>query len=561
VTARVAFLIGNQTFRPDSGLLPLQGPANDVAALARLLRDPERGNFEVHEFHDKTHHEILPELEQALSSAALGDLFLIYYSGHGKLARNGHLCLATADTHQSAVRATSIPTRHLRDLVEESDCDQVVLLLDCCYSGAVDDGLRGDLGSELKIMENAHGFYIITASTGMQTARETALSRDVVMGQFTAALVNGIESGAADRVRKGKILLSDLRDYLGHVAIGSTPQFFDRRASGDPFISFSPLTLPLLDPGVVEDLNAEQWHRRRGAVSALAGVLGSGDAAARAAARTALQHRLVQERDYSVRAELESALGLGEEKGPDISHATDPFTDTVSRPEEEVAASALETVMQRELPQEHAVDTPVTGGIENQPRETTPAMPKASRGLWQSLAQTATQLDVDHEQPQPRRRPNGPPPVLRSSSLFDLSWRRLIPVLAVLGAVLGLIWYGASPHGVSPTRVAMTSTTNVPAAPRGPIPAHLALSSGHNDAGTIITYSGTVHDEATRYEIIDSLKGVFGASHLKGDITVDANAGAAPWLVNLPKALGDMRNSGDVQVVFDGNSLNPVFNR
>jgi hypothetical protein len=43
---RVAFLIGNQTFLPESRLSPLQGPANDIAALAHLLRDPERGKFE-----------------------------------------------------------------------------------------------------------------------------------------------------------------------------------------------------------------------------------------------------------------------------------------------------------------------------------------------------------------------------------------------------------------------------------------------------------------------------------------------------------------------------------
>jgi uncharacterized caspase-like protein len=197
VAARIAFLIGNQTFRSDSGLLPLHGPVNDVAALAPLLRDPERGKFEVREFLDKSHHEVLPGLEQALGSAALGDLFLIYYSGHGKLARNGRLCLATADTRQDALRSTSIPARHLRDLVEESNCDQVVLLLDCCYSGAFDDGLRGDVGSELRVVDNASGFYIMTASTSIQTAREAALLPDgMVMGRFTAALVEGIENGA-----------------------------------------------------------------------------------------------------------------------------------------------------------------------------------------------------------------------------------------------------------------------------------------------------------------------------------------------------------------------------
>jgi uncharacterized caspase-like protein len=247
VSARVAFLIGNQTFRPDSGSLPLQGPANDIAALAGLLRDPERGKFEVHEFLDKTHHEVLPDLEQALGSAALGDLFLIYYSGHGKLSRNGHLCLATADTRQDALRTTSIPARYLRDLVEESNCDQVVLLLDCCYSGAVDDGLRGDVGSELHVVDDARGFYIMTASTSIQAARETALlANGLVMGRFTAALVKGIQSGAADQGCKGKILLSDLRHYLGQVVTDLTPQFFDRKASGDPLISLSPATTATL---------------------------------------------------------------------------------------------------------------------------------------------------------------------------------------------------------------------------------------------------------------------------------------------------------------------------
>ena len=69
VAARVAFLIGNQAFLPDSGSPSLQGPANDVAALAAPLRDPERGKFEVHEFLDKAHHEVLPSWLATVISA------------------------------------------------------------------------------------------------------------------------------------------------------------------------------------------------------------------------------------------------------------------------------------------------------------------------------------------------------------------------------------------------------------------------------------------------------------------------------------------------------------
>ena len=75
----------------------------------------------------------------------------------------------------------------------------------------------------------------------------------------------------------------------------------------------------------------------------------------------------------------------------------------------------------------------------------------------------------------------------------------------------------------------------LPPAPIPSVPAHLALT---NDDG-IITYSGVVHDESTRTSITDALKGVFGADKVKGDITINANAGPAPWLVDLLMARQD----------------------
>jgi OmpA-OmpF porin, OOP family len=127
--------------------------------------------------------------------------------------------------------------------------------------------------------------------------------------------------------------------------------------------------------------------------------------------------------------------------------------------------------------------------------------------------------------------------------------RWLIPVLAGLG-VIGLIWYLVS--GVSPTRVATTTAPAVQALPPPvpSIPARLALS---NDSG-VITYSGAVHDAATRTSIVDSLRGVFGAPNVKGDIAVDANAGPALWLVDLRAAFENLKTPG-VQAVFDGDSV------
>ena len=121
--------------------------------------------------------------------------------------------------------------------------------------------------------------------------------------------------------------------------------------------------------------------------------------------------------------------------------------------------------------------------------------------------------------------------------------RWLIAVLVGLGA-LGLIWYLVS--GIHrPAEVATPASATAPT-----VPAHLALS---NDSG-IITVSGRVHDDARRTDIMKSLNSVYGAANVKGDIAIDADAGPAPWLVDLPSALGNLKAPG-VQAVFDGNSL------
>ena len=127
--------------------------------------------------------------------------------------------------------------------------------------------------------------------------------------------------------------------------------------------------------------------------------------------------------------------------------------------------------------------------------------------------------------------------------------RWLIPLLAGLG-ILGLFWYLLSGNQPAPVVATAPAPTALPPAPIPSIPAHLALT---NDDG-IITYSGVVHDESTRTSIMDALKGVFGADRVKGDITINANAGPAPWLVDLRTTMEHLKTSG-VQAVFDGNSL------
>jgi len=129
--------------------------------------------------------------------------------------------------------------------------------------------------------------------------------------------------------------------------------------------------------------------------------------------------------------------------------------------------------------------------------------------------------------------------------------RWLWPLAGALG-LLGLGAYMFSGRAPAPQPVPVVQTAPLP--PPAPVPAlppRLALS---NDDG-IIRFSGAVHDEETRNSIINSLKAVFGADRVQGDLAIDLNRGAAPWMVNFRSALANLKVPG-LQALFEGNSLN-----
>jgi OOP family OmpA-OmpF porin len=108
---------------------------------------------------------------------------------------------------------------------------------------------------------------------------------------------------------------------------------------------------------------------------------------------------------------------------------------------------------------------------------------------------------------------------------------------------------GRTEHGTTTSAPPTPSVTQT--IPAAPTPSRLALS---NDDG-VITYSGTVGNDAARASVTDSLKAVFGAAKLKGDVGVNSNAGAATWIPNLKTALDNVKTPGS-QVTFEGNVVN-----
>jgi OmpA-OmpF porin, OOP family len=124
----------------------------------------------------------------------------------------------------------------------------------------------------------------------------------------------------------------------------------------------------------------------------------------------------------------------------------------------------------------------------------------------------------------------------------------LLGALAILG--LGLLFWPTGNRQVAPPVAQAPVVTPAPAPP-ALTPPRLEIA---NDNG-VAHVSGVVHDEATKNDILNAIKGVFGADKVQGDIAVDLNRAAPPWLVNFRNGIEALRTPG-AQAVFDGNSVN-----
>ena len=66
---------------------------------------------------------------------------MLYVSGHGVLSQNRRFYLATTTTALELLRSTAIEDSFVNDVMQQSRARSIVLVLDCCHSGAFGKGL------------------------------------------------------------------------------------------------------------------------------------------------------------------------------------------------------------------------------------------------------------------------------------------------------------------------------------------------------------------------------------------------------------------------------------
>ncbi len=327
---RSALIVASDAYT-DPGLRQLRAPASDARALAAVLQDPGIGEFEVRTLLNEPAHVINLAVEEFFADRRPGDLLLVHFSGHGVKDEDGELYFAASNTVLRRLGATAVAAEFVSRRMNRSRSRRVVLLLDCCYAGAFGRGLVARAGVEMGIEQQfgGRGRAVITASSAMEyafEAGELADARELGPSVFTSALVEGLETGEADRDQDGLVGLDELYDYIYDkvraVTPNQTPGKWTFGVEGELHIArrSRPVTMPAPLPSELQHgIESPLAGIRAGAVHELAGILRGSHAGMALAAQLALE-QLADDDSRAVAAAATAALSAPAPAVPPAPH-------------------------------------------------------------------------------------------------------------------------------------------------------------------------------------------------------------------------------------------------
>ena len=201
----------------DEKLRDLRAPEVDAQRLADVLQNPEIGNFEVDIAVNEAERSLRRRIARFFGSTNRDDELLLYISGHGIKDADGRLYLAAADSELDLLDATALSTAWLDEQIARSPSRRKLLLLDCCFSGRFPFNTTAKGGTSVDVPEQlqGRGRAVITASNAMEYAYEgDTLTGEPQPSYFTSALLEGLETGKADRDQDHQISVDELYDYI-----------------------------------------------------------------------------------------------------------------------------------------------------------------------------------------------------------------------------------------------------------------------------------------------------------------------------------------------------------
>jgi len=227
MNSKFALIIGNNEYN-DPRLARLVTPSKDAIGLANILASPSIGEFDkVDLLLNQPEGHLRRAIDRFYAQRKKDDLLLLYFSGHGVLDDQGLLYFAVKDTEHDALRSTAISAGFVRQAMDRSNSRRQILILDCCNYGAFARGTKGlpgsTVGTAAAFEVTGYGRVVLTATDATQFAWEG----DQVIGQaensvFTHFLIQGLQTGAADRDGDGQVTIDEWYNYVHYQVLQAT---------------------------------------------------------------------------------------------------------------------------------------------------------------------------------------------------------------------------------------------------------------------------------------------------------------------------------------------------
>ena len=171
----------------------------DINKLGKLLNNRQRSEFKVESLRNPSFVQSRKAISKISQQAQVNDVVFFYYSGHGVLDQQQSLYLLFGDSETSFLDATCLESEFILSQFRKSACQNFIIIIDCCHSGAFFNNNRG----------LPKGLFALTACDEQGLSYE-----DEKGGIFTNIIINGLTSDYIDADRDGKITFSELFDYV-----------------------------------------------------------------------------------------------------------------------------------------------------------------------------------------------------------------------------------------------------------------------------------------------------------------------------------------------------------
>ena len=378
---RSALIIATDEYE-DTRLRQLRAPARDAEELGRVLADEAIGGFEVEILLNEPEYSVRRRLAQFFADRNRDDLLLVHFSCHGLKDDDGTLYFATPDTEMEHLDSTAVPSDFVNRQMQRSRSRRIALFLDCCYSGAFFRGAMARAGDGVQLAErfDGQGQVVITASN----ATEYAFEGDELTGEgtpsvFTTAIVQGLESGEADRDGDNIVSIDDSTTTCTSVSairrLDQTPRKWTYDLQGELYVARNPKPRPVtpaeLPAELRQALESPLTSVRLGIIAELERLLAGSNVRVGSAARLALED-LLEDDSRAVSAGANEALERAEEATPEAPPVPPTMRGSVRAPASFVPPA------------------PVVAAVHSEPAATpTSAEPSTERPRWWPFARVS----------------------------------------------------------------------------------------------------------------------------------------------------------------------------